>query len=101
MDAMFRSIVVATLLAGIPALVQAQSASAPLIVTATVVSTCRVDVPRSSERSALSTFPVGLTCSRGSSVDIRRAVVSAASPRCTSAGFGAAMSVMVSSVGVG
>jgi hypothetical protein len=67
MDAMFRSIVVATLLAGIPALVQAQSASAPLIVTATVVSTCRVDVPRSSERSALSTFPVGLTCSRGSS----------------------------------
>ena len=34
------------MLAGAPVLAQAQSASAPLVVTATVVSTCKVDVPR-------------------------------------------------------
>ncbi len=43
---MFQRFVAAAILAGVPALAQAQSASAPLIVTATVVSTCKVDVRR-------------------------------------------------------
>jgi hypothetical protein len=64
MEVMFRSMVAAALLAGVPALAQAQSASAPLIVTATVVSTCRVDVPRSTEPSLLATLPVAVTCAR-------------------------------------
>jgi hypothetical protein len=61
---MVRTIVAAAILAGAPALSQAQSASAPLVVTATVVSTCKVDVPRMAERAVLSTLPVALTCAR-------------------------------------
>ena len=61
---MFRSILAAALLAGVPALAQAQSASAPLVVTATVVSTCKVDVPHSAEPSLFSTLPVTVTCAR-------------------------------------
>jgi hypothetical protein len=63
---MFRTGLAATIiLAAAPAL--AQSASAPLVVTATVVSTCNVDVPRSAEASAFGTFPLAVTCARGGS----------------------------------
>jgi hypothetical protein len=45
-------------------LARAQSASAPLLVTATVVSTCKVDVPRSAEAASFATMPVVVTCAR-------------------------------------
>ncbi len=64
---MVRAVLAAAILAGAPALAFAQSASAPLIVTATVVSTCNVDVPRSAEASAFGTFPVAVTCAKGGS----------------------------------
>jgi hypothetical protein len=60
------SIVAATLaLWPVLALAQAQSSTAPLIITATVVSTCRVNVQGSSAPSGLSTLPVSVTCARG------------------------------------
>jgi hypothetical protein len=62
---MVRTVLAAAILAGAPALAHAQSASAPLIVTATVVSTCRVDVPRSAEASIFATMPVSVTCAKG------------------------------------
>ena len=62
---MVRTVLAAALLAGAPAVAHAQSASAPLVVTATVVSTCRVDVPRSAEASTFTTMPVGVTCAKG------------------------------------
>jgi hypothetical protein len=62
---MVRTLLAAAILVGTSTLAQAQAASAPLIVTATVVSTCQVDVPRQVERSVLSTMPVGITCARG------------------------------------
>jgi hypothetical protein len=65
---MVRSALAAVILVAAPALAHAQSASAPLVVTATVVSTCRVDVPRSAEASAFVTFPVTVTCARGAAV---------------------------------
>ena len=61
---MVRIVLAAAILSVVPALVQAQSASAPLIVTATVVSTCKVDVPRMVEPSVFATFPVTMTCAR-------------------------------------
>jgi hypothetical protein len=62
---MFRtSIAVAAFLAAVPSLAHAQSASAPLVVTATVVSSCRVNAPRSAELSGLSTLPVATSCAR-------------------------------------
>jgi hypothetical protein len=64
---MVRTALAAAIHAGAPALALAQSASAPLIVTATVVSTCNVDVPRSAEASTFGTFPVAVTCAKGSS----------------------------------
>jgi hypothetical protein len=73
MEVMFRSILAAALLACVPALAQAQSASAPLIVTATVVSTCKVDVPRAVEPSLFSTMPVTVTCTRrGAAARVQR-----------------------------
>jgi hypothetical protein len=60
---MFRMVLAAAILAGAPALAQAQSA--PLVVTATVVSTCQVDVPRSAEASTFATMPIEVTCARG------------------------------------
>jgi hypothetical protein len=60
-----QGILVAALLAGAPALAHAQSVSAPIVVRATVVSTCTVDVPRTAERGSLSTLPVAVTCARG------------------------------------
>jgi hypothetical protein len=62
---MFRPFLAVAILAGVPTLTQAQSASAPLIVTATVVSTCTVDVPSAAEPVLFSTLPVGVTCARG------------------------------------
>ena len=62
---MIRPTLAAAILVASSALAQAQSASAPLIVTATVISSCRVDVPRSVTPSALSTVPVAVTCARG------------------------------------
>jgi hypothetical protein len=63
---MVRTVLAAAILAGAPALAYAQSASAPLIVTATVVSTCNVDVPRSAESSTFATMTVSVTCANGS-----------------------------------
>ena len=51
-------------LAAAPAVAHAQSVSAPLVVTATVVSTCTIDVPRAAERSVFPSFPVKVTCAR-------------------------------------
>ena len=66
---MVRRVLAAVILAGAPALAHAQSAqsaSAPLLVTATVVSTCKVDVPRSAEASVFATMPVEVTCAKRS-----------------------------------
>jgi hypothetical protein len=62
---MVRAFVVATMLAGVPALAYAQSASAPLVVSATVVSSCHVSSPREAQASHFSTLPVAVTCARG------------------------------------
>jgi hypothetical protein len=61
---MTRTVLAAAILAGAPALAHAQSGSAPLVVTATVVSTCRVDVPRSAEVSTFATMAVAVICTR-------------------------------------
>jgi hypothetical protein len=61
---MVRTVLAAAILAGAPVLAHAQSASAPLIVTATVVSTCKVDVPQSAHPSLFATMPVAVTCAR-------------------------------------
>jgi hypothetical protein len=66
MRAMVRPLLTIVILAGASALARAQSASAPLIVTATVVSTCTVDVPRSVEPSTFAIMPVAVTCARRS-----------------------------------
>lgn len=58
------AVLAAVVLAGVAAIAYSQSASAPLIVTATVVSTCRVDVPRSADASTFATMPVAVTCAR-------------------------------------
>ena len=76
---MIRTVLAAAILAGAPALAlaqeQAQSASAPLIVTATVVSTCNVDVPQSAEASTFATFPVTVTCAkRGTTPRVERPI---------------------------
>ena len=62
---MIRTVLAAGILAVGPVVASAQSASAPLIVTATVVSTCNVDVPRSAEASTFATMPVSVTCAKG------------------------------------
>jgi hypothetical protein len=61
---MTRTVVAAVILASAPALAHGQSAAAPLLVTASVVSTCKVDVPRSVEASTFATVPVTVTCAR-------------------------------------
>ena len=48
-----------------PVAVRAQSSSAPLLVTATVISSCRVELPLSADASQFPTFPVDLQCARG------------------------------------
>jgi hypothetical protein len=62
---MIRTVVTAALLAGLPVLALAQSAAAPLMVTATVVANCKVDVPQSAETSTFATMPVSVTCAKG------------------------------------
>ena len=44
---------------------RAQSVSAPLLVTATVVSSCRVELPQYADATRFGSFPVGLECARG------------------------------------
>ena len=65
---MARTLLAAVTLACATAVAHAQSGSAPLIVTATVVSTCRVEVPRSAEASTFATMPIEVTCARGATV---------------------------------
>lgn len=69
---MVRTVLVlaAVILAGAPVLAQEQSA--PLFITATVVSTCRVEVPRSAEASAFAIMPVTVTCARGTTPRVQR-----------------------------
>jgi hypothetical protein len=62
---MVRAVLAVAILAGVAEMAQAQSASAPLIVTATVVSSCNVNAPRQAEPSRFSTMPVAVTCARG------------------------------------
>jgi len=64
--------IVAVILAG--AAVPQQEQSAPLFVTATVVSTCRVEVPRSAEASTFPTMPVTVTCARGTTPRVQRPI---------------------------
>ena len=70
---MFRTLL-AVAMTLLPALAGAQSASAPLVVTATVVSSCSVSVPSSAETSGLSTLPVVLACAKrtGASARVQR-----------------------------
>lgn len=56
-------------LAPVPAF--AQSTSAPLHVTATVIRSCRVDVPPSAQPSQLPTLAVVLTCVKSSGAAAR------------------------------
>jgi hypothetical protein len=73
---MVRTALAAAILAGAPALAHAQSASAPLVVTATVVSTCKVDVPQSAHPSLFATMPVAVTCARrGGEPRVQRPIV--------------------------
>jgi len=62
---MVRVALMAVIFTAVAGLAQAQSASAPLIVTATVVSTCQVSSPRQAEPSRFSTLPVAVSCARG------------------------------------
>jgi len=62
---MFRTLLAAVILAGVPVMSQAQSTSAPLMVTATVVSTCHVNSPSQAEATSFSTLPVAVSCARG------------------------------------
>ena len=72
---MARRLLTAALFAGAQVVAYAQSASAPLSVTATVVSTCKVEVPHSAERSTLPIFPVAVTCARrGAPARVQRPV---------------------------
>ncbi len=73
---MVQTVIAAVILAGAPVLAQAQSASTLLIVTATVVSTCQVDVPQSAAASTFPTFPVAVTCARrGTTPRVQRPIV--------------------------
>ena len=62
---MRRTILAAAMLTSAPALALAQSASTPLIVTATVVSSCRVEAPPAAEASSFATMSVSVTCTKG------------------------------------
>jgi hypothetical protein len=71
---MVRTFLAAAILFGTFTLAQAQglqSVSAPLVVTATVVSSCKVKVPRHVERSAFPTMPVDIRCAREAGADAR------------------------------
>jgi hypothetical protein len=75
---MVRIVLAAVIVAGAPALAPAQSASAPLVVSANVVSTCKVEVPRSAEASTFATTPVAVTCARrGATPRVQRPIAPA------------------------
>ena len=78
---MVRAVFAAALLAGYPVLAHAESASAPLIITATVVSTCNVDVPQSVEASTFTTMPVAVTCAKGSATPRVQRPLPSSAPR--------------------
>jgi hypothetical protein len=61
---MFQRILAAAIVASVPVAASAQSTSAPLIVSATVVSSCRVNVPRAVEPAMFPELPVALACAR-------------------------------------
>lgn len=67
--------ILAVILAGAPALAQEQSA--PLFITATVVSTCRVEVPQSAEALTFAIMPVTVTCARGTTPRVQRPIAPA------------------------
>jgi hypothetical protein len=70
---MVRTVLAAVILAGAPAWAHAQSASAPLVVRAIVVSTCKVEVPQSAEASTFASLPVAVTCARrGAAARVQR-----------------------------
>ncbi len=80
---MVRTVLATAILIGAPALSHAQSASAPLIVTATVVSTCRVEVQQSAEASTFATMPVAVTCAkRGTTPRVERPIAPRRSEVC-------------------
>ena len=62
---MIRSFLAVAALAVVPVLAHAQSASAPLMVTATVISTCKVATPGAGDPARFATLPVSVTCARG------------------------------------
>jgi hypothetical protein len=74
---MVRTVLAAAILTGAPALAWAQEQSAPLFITATVVSTCRVEVPRSAEASTFAIMPVTVTCARGTTPRVQRPIAPA------------------------
>jgi len=78
---MVRTVLAAVILAGAPALAQTQSVSAPLFVTATVVSTCNVDVPRSADASRFATMPVAVTCAKGGATPRVQRPIASIAPR--------------------
>jgi len=67
-----RLIVIAAIAGAAVSIARAQSSSAVLSVTATVVPSCRVDVPRQADPSEMSTLPVSLVCGRGVGPRIQR-----------------------------
>jgi hypothetical protein len=78
---MIRALLAAAFLACVPAPAHAESASAPLFVTATVISTCKVDVPRSAEVSTFMTMPVAVTCARGGATPRVQRPIASSAPR--------------------
>jgi hypothetical protein len=70
-----RTVPAAAILVVLAAVAAAQEPSAPLLVTATVVSTCRVDVPRSAEASSFAIMPVTVACARGVTPRVQRPIV--------------------------
>jgi hypothetical protein len=71
---MVRTLYAAAVLLGTSTMALAQTPSAPLVVSATVVSSCKVSVPRQVDRSGLSTMPVDIACARrdGRRADVAR-----------------------------
>jgi hypothetical protein len=71
---MFRRLLAAALIVGAGSPLSAQSSSAPLIVTAAVVSSCRVNVPRAIEPAMFPELPVAVACARrgGASARVQR-----------------------------
>ena len=70
---MNRWLLAAAVVASATTVAHTDSKSALLVVTATVVSTCRVNVPPTVDRSGLSTLPVAITCARrGAAARVQR-----------------------------